>query len=392
MNKNDFFLLIKDAFLKEAIKKIVFSRPKGEKMKITCRLCAHRGRRLLVMESSFPTGAVAQKNVGEEALIEALTEAAEEFSQINLITTLGDAEWKTNKKGSEVVLGGDALKRRLSGDAPSFESAIESLDKKKNYILSGEEEFLKRLGISSEMGRVHDKRQAKFRQINKFLEHVEEIYPTLPRDKELVIYDLCCGKSYLSFALYYYLTERRGRRVSMRGADLKGDVISWCCDTARELGFSGMSFECCDISKMEIKDSVDMVISLHACDIATDIVIDTAIRLGAKVILSTPCCHRYLSKMISCSELSFVTEFSHLSDKLCEALTDGLRILRLKAGGYSVSAPELTDPENTPKNTLIRAIKNPRASEASMQEAREKYYSALKLLLGDGWKSYLEEF
>ena len=289
MNKNDFFLLIRDAFLKETVKKIVFSKPKGERVKITCRLCAHRGRRLLVMESAFSTGAVAQKNVTEEGLLEALSEAAAEFSQINLITTMGDAEWKVNKKGSEVVLGGEALQKRLSGSAPVFESFIESLDKKKNYILSGDEEFLKKLGISSEAGRVHDKRQAKFRQINKFLEHVEEIYPSLPKDKELVIYDLCCGKSYLSFALYYYLTEKCGRLVSMRGADLKGDVISWCCGVAAELGFSGMSFECCDISKMEIKDSVDMVISLHACDVATDIVLRYAAEHRAWVIPTSIC-------------------------------------------------------------------------------------------------------
>ena len=119
--------------------------------------------------------------------------------------------------------------------------------------------------------------------------------------------------------------------------------------------------------------------------------LNAAIKLGAGVILSTPCCHRYLSKRIRSSELGFVTEFSHLSDKLCESLTDGLRLLKLKAAGYSVSAPELTDPENTPKNTLIRAIKNPRITQAVRDEAQRKYDAALEFLLGDKSDAYLKD-
>ena len=388
--KTDFLSLVDTAFKKEAIKKLVFSRPaEGEVNKISCRLCSHRGRRLLVMEFSLPGNTVSHKNVGEGLIFDELMPYLENYRQVNLITTLGDAEYK--RRGErEVILGGDALKRRLEGASPDFERAIEALDKKKNYILDGREPFLIKLGISSNDGRVHDKKQGKYRQINKFLEHIEELYDRLPKQGEITIYDLCSGKSYLSFAVYYYLTEVRKRQVAMYCVDLKRDVILWCEATARELGYGGMHFAVEDISKLTLGSSPDMVISLHACDIATDIVLDTAIRLGAGVILSTPCCHRYLNSRIKADNLKFVTEYPHLRNKICEAITDALRLARLRAAGYSVSAPELTDPENTPKNTLLRAVKT-EVSAAAASAARAEYEAMLDFVLGDRKESYLKD-
>ena len=392
MKTKEFLSLVEGSFRKEALKKLVFSRPDGSEIsKISCRLVAHRGRRLLAMEYSLPGNTVSHKNVSEDGLADELMPILNSYRQANLITQLGDAEYKRSKEGKEIILGGDNLKRKLEGNAPAFESAIEALDNKKNYILSGNENFLKRLGISSADGRVHDKKQGKFRQINRFLEHIEDIYPALPSDGEIKIYDLCCGKSYLSFAVYYYLTEVKGRRVYLYGADLKRDVIIWCEGLARELGYSGMHFEVCDILKIAPEERPDMVISLHACDIATDIVLDTAMRLDAKIILSTPCCHRYLNGKVVAEQLRFVTNYPHISNKLCEALTDALRLARLKAGGYIVSALELTDPENTPKNTLIKAIKNAKMSEKERQKYESEYESMLTFLLGEGADSYLSE-
>ena len=392
MNKTDFISLIESSFKKEAMKKLVLSRQKsGEIARISGRLVAHRGRRLLALEYSLPGNTVSHKNIPEENFIEELVPLIDNYRQINLITTLGDCEMKCSKNGKETVLGGENLRRKLDGSAPSFESAIEAIDRKKNYILSGNEEFLIRLGVSSRDGRVHDKKQGKFRQINRFLEHIENIYPRLPSDGEIRIYDLCCGKSYLSFAVYYYLTEVKGRPVYLYGADLKRDVILWCDSLAKELGYTGMHFEVGDISKIVPEEKPHMVISLHACDIATDIVLDTAVRLGADIILSTPCCHRYLNGKVVAKELSFITEYPHISGKLCEAITDSLRLARLKAGGYSVMALELTDPENTPKNTLIKAVKNPKMSEKDRQNAKSEYESILSFVLGDGAKDYLSE-
>ena len=390
--RNKLTELVSAAFSREVLKRLVFSRPTGgEVTKVSCRLVAHRGRRFLAAEYSLPGNTVSQRNITEDRLSVLISEGLSSFGQINLITTLGDAEWKISKSGREVLLGGDSLSRKLEGGAPVFESAIEELDKKKNYILKGDEPFLVSLGISSRDGRVHDKKQGKFRQINKFLEHIRDVYPKLPVDGVITVYDLCCGKSYLSFAVYHYLTAIMGREVYMLGIDLKRDVILWCEGLARELGYSGMHFAVCDVTKTPSDRRPDMVISLHACDVATDIVIDTAIRLDAEVILSTPCCHNYLNSRISAGELAFVTEHPHLSGKLCEAITDALRAMRLQAAGYSVTVPELTDPENTPKNTLLRATKNRRVTEAEMEKLRKRYESTLDFLLGERSGEYLKD-
>lgn len=391
-SRADFISLIKAAFEKEALKKLVFSRPKASEIqKVSARLCAHRGRRILALEYSLPGNTVSQKNAAEGELDGILSELLSEYKQANLITAVGDAEYKSSKSDKEIILGAGALLRKLSGEAPSFESAIEALDKKKNYILSGNEDFLIKLGISDKSGRVHDKKQGKFRQINRFLEHIEDIYKALPREDEILIYDLCSGKSYLSFAVYYYLTSIKSRRVRLLGIDLKRDVILWCEATARELGYSGMRFICDDVKNTPVGEKPDMVISLHACDVATDIVIDRAIELGAEIILSTPCCHRYLNDKISSPPLAFVTEHPQLSNKLCEALTDAIRVARLRASGYKTEAQELTDPENTPKNTIIKAIKDRRVCEEELEERKARYDEILKFVLGDKKDGYLKE-
>ena len=381
----DFIALIADACRKDALKKLVLSRPVGDgAKKVSARLCLHRGRRLLAMEYTLDGDTVSQKNTELDGIEAELKELLPKYRQANLITALGDAEYKLARSGKAVTLGADKLKRKLSGGG-DFAIAIEGLDRKKTYILDGTEDFLIKLGISDGSGRVHDKKQGKFRQINKFLEYIEEIYSRLPAEGELCIYDLCCGKSYLSFAVYYYLTVKRGRSVYMLGIDLKRDVISFCADMAEKMGFSGMHFRADDINNTPEGVSPHMVISLHACDTATDAVLDTAARLGAKVILSTPCCHRNLASKINCRELDFVTGYAKLKGKLCEALTDALRLARLRAFGYEVSATELVDPEDTPKNTLLRAI---RTGEYS-RELYGEYVSMLKLLLGDKYTEYL---
>ena len=386
MKKTSFINLFCQSFDKEALKKIIFSRPEGSEIKkVSGRLCMHRGRPILALEYSLPGNTVSHKNLPldeAEGEVEGLLSI---YKQANLLTTFGDVEWKISKSGKEALLGADTLKRRLSGDAPAFESAIESLDRKKNYILSGSESFLIELGISDSTGRIHDKKQGKYRQINRFLENIEDIYSSLKSDGELIVYDLCCGKSYLSFAVYYYLTAVKGRDVSMLCIDLKRDVIKWCDELAARLNFSGMRFVCDDVKNTPQDVKPDMVISLHACDVATDIVIDEAIKLGAGVILSTPCCHRYLNDKIKSPALEFVTDNAHLKTKLCEALTDSIRVERLRMNGYSTVATELTDPENTPKNTLIRAI------YTGKRTGEERYNAILDFLLGDGKNDYLKE-
>ena len=388
-NQNAFIELAALAIEKAAIKKLIFSRPKETEIsKATARLCENRGRRMLAIEYSLPGNTVSQKNFYGEAMVEEIGRLLGEYGQANLITSLGDAEWKISKSGKEALLGADKLKRKLGASIEGFEAKIESLDKEKNYILSGKEEFLIRLGVSSKDGRVHDKKQGKFRQINRFLEHIEDVYTSLPKEGVIHVFDLCCGKSYLSFAVYYYLTAIKKREVKMLGVDLKRDVILWCERLASELGFDGMKFLVEDVTKTPAEDKPHMVISLHACDIATDIVVNTAVRMGAEVILSTPCCHRYLNDKIDAGELQFVTKYPHLRNKLCEAITDAIRAARLEGAGYAVSVMELTDPDDTPKNTLIRAIK--KKGVADKAEINENYEKILSFILGDGKENYLK--
>jgi len=391
MNKVESFISVCfRCFEAECIKKLVFSRAKEAKaQKVTARLVAHRGNRFLAFEYQLPGNTVSHKNVKKDELITFLSELTCQYSQANLITTVGDVEYKVSSSGKEALLGVDKLLNKLSGDSASFEKAIESLDAKKQYIIPSGEEFLIKLGISDKNGRVHDKKQGKYRQINRFVEHIRDVYSELPENKELTVFDLCCGKSYLSFAVYYYLTAVKGRRVKMLGIDLKQDVIAWCDSTAKALGFNGMRFVCDDVNNTPIDMQPDMVISLHACDIATDIVINKAISLGAKVILSTPCCHRYLNDKVQSSSLEFVARHPHLRNKLCEALTDAIRIARLEAAGYEAYALELTDPDDTPKNTLIRAIK--KGSSVKDYKSDKNYMQLLSDILGENACNYLKE-
>lgn len=248
--------------------------------------------------------------------------------QINLITTAGNAEFRRSRNGAEILLGAAKVRAALDaaqlpgGSAPR-KIDIAGHDRVKQHILTGAEPFLIRLGVSDANGRVHDKKQPKFRQINRFLELIRDTESALPATGCLHICDLCCGKSYLSFAVYHYFTAIRHREVHMVGVDMKADVMDACNDIARDLGMTGLSFLCADISLYESDEPVDMVISLHACDTATDLVLGKAIEWKAKVVLSTPCCHHELNRTLNCPELEFIARHSLLRQKLCDAATDG---------------------------------------------------------------------
>lgn len=289
--------------------------------------------------------------------------------QINLITTAGSAEFRRSRNGAEILLGAAKVRAALDaaqlpgGSAPR-KIDIAGHDRVKQHILTGAEPFLIRLGVSDANGRVHDKKQPKFRQINRFLELIRDTESALPATGCLHICDLCCGKSYLSFAVYHYFTAIRHREVHMVGVDMKADVMDACNDIARDLGMTGLSFLCADISLYESDEPVDMVISLHACDTATDLVLGKAIEWKAKVVLSTPCCHHELNRT------------------LCDAATDALRLARLEAAGYEVAALELIDPEETPKNVMLRGVRRYDPSSSRCKAAAETLKNATRLLTG----------
>lgn len=386
--------LICTAAARGTLRRLTLSKPvSGAAVRVVGRLSVARGQNVLAMEETLGGGKVRHSALRVETLCDTLPALTAQYTQVNLMTGAGDAELRTSKRGQETLIGGEALLRRLrSGDTP-LSTFVESLNREKQYLLAGDEPFLRALGVSDASGRVHDKKQGKYRQINRFLEYVAEIYDDLPKSGTLTVYDLCCGKSYLSFAVYYYLHTLRGREVDMLCMDLKEDVIAYCRGVAEEAGFSGMRFVAGDIRLTPRDVSPDLVVSLHACDIATDIVLDTAADLGAKVILSTPCCHRYLNHRLTDPALAFVSAYPHLRGKLCEVLTEGLRLARLKSRGYAVTASELTDPDDTPKNTLLIARKRAdfRADSAEAAALTAEYRALVTRLTGGDPDDYLKE-
>ena len=302
------------------------------------------------------------------------------YAQINLLTTLsgGDCELKCSKDGKQTLLRGGKLQQMLQSADPSDAPVIGN-DRQKQYILAGNEAFLQALNVSDKNGRVYDKKQSKFRQINRFLELLRDVEEHLPTDGVLRVCDLCCGKSYLSFAVYHYLTAVKARSVRMTCVDLKPDVIENCSAIAARLGFDGLEFVCGDVAKYQPadKEHVHLVVSLHACDTATDLVLHKAMEWQSEVILSTPCCHHELNHTLDCPELACIARHSMLRQKLCDAATDAMRLLLLEAHGYTTAALELIDPEETPKNVMLRAIRKKNVSEATLRKAKEAYIDAV---------------
>ncbi len=286
-----------------------------------------------------------------------------------------------SRGGKEKLIGENKVREKLKSGNYVATADLEN-NKQKNYILSGHEDFLKKLGVSDESGRIRDKMQAKFRQINRFVEHIEAVKDKLPND-EINIYDLCCGKSYLSFAVYHYFKNVRKMNVNMICIDLKADVIEYCSNLADRIGFDKMEFICGDIMAYDMKHKPHLVISLHACDIATDIVLNKASESGADVILSTPCCHHELNHKLNCKALDFVAKHSMLRQKMCDALTDALRLLKLESLGYRVDALELIDPEDTPKNIMLRAIKKKKTDKDKLEQCKIEYERIKSFLLGE---------
>ncbi len=381
--------LILSAAHKKALKKAVCSKsydPAVLRTTVTMRQVG--GRVLLQAETLRTDNKAVHQNIeldGRESLLALLPS----FAQINLLTSVGDAELRRSKSGKITLMGAEKLERALGSDTAP-EVKVLGNNREKDYILRGDEPFLRLLDVSDERGRVRDKKQSKFRQINRFLELIRDCLPQLPKSGTLRICDLCCGKSYLSFAAYHYFASILGRDVRMTGVDLKPDVIAYCNDVAQKLHFDGLEFLCGDVKAYQNTEHVHLVISLHACDIATDLVIAKALEWQADVILSTPCCHHEMNHTVHCDALAFLTEHSMLRQKFCDAATDALRLKHLEACGYRVSALELIDPEETPKNIMLRACRRPHFDPASPEAVRlmAEYMAAKRFLVGDADVSF----
>ncbi len=264
-----------------------------------------------------------------------------------------------------------------------------SHNREKNYILreGAPIDFLVELSVMTKEGRVLKERYDKFRQINRFLEFIRDVLPALPTDRPIRIIDFGCGKSYLTFAMYYYLHELRGMELEVTGLDLKKDVIAACSVLAKRLGYQGLHFKLGDIAGYQDAKGADMVVTLHACDTATDYALAQAIAWDASVILSVPCCQHEVNGQIQCAPLAPMLKYGIIKERMSALVTDTLRAEILREQGYDTQILEFIDLEHTPKNLLIRAVKRkgmcPAAGEQKSQQLAEfmQVHTTLQKLL-----------
>ena len=250
-------------------------------------------------------------------------------------------------------------------------------NKRKQYILEEGKPvgFLIDLGVMTKEGKIITSKYDKFKQINRFLEFIEDILPQLSDGKEQTIIDFGCGKSYLTFAMYYYLRELKGLDIRIIGLDLKKDVIMHCNLLARKYGYNKLNFYVGDIADYKDVTSVDMVVTLHACDTATDYALAKAVKWGAKVILSVPCCQHEANAQIESDDMEPVLKYGILKERISSILTDAVRAGRLEEAGYQTQLLEFIDMEHTPKNILIRGVYTGKKASAEKLTKMEQMFN-----------------
>lgn len=293
-----------------------------------------------------------------EALLRIDQWLREDFRQLQLESGKGTVNALSSKKGKITVK--EKKNKCTESICRTEEERRQELshNRKKKYILEAGKpvDFLIDLGVMTPEGKIVNSRYDKFRQINRFLEFIEDILPRLAKDREVTILDFGCGKSYLTFAMYYYLHELKQYDVKIIGLDLKADVIEHCSRLGKKYGYEKLYFYQGDIASYEGVEQVDMVVTLHACDTATDFALAKAVNWGASVILSVPCCQHELNRQISNEALAPVFSYGVLKERMAALMTGGLRAQMLEHAGYDTQILEFIDMEHTPKNLLIRAV------------------------------------
>ena len=372
-----------DLFLDEALERILFSNPVDRERIARSRLRPLLIKGSLVFQAEEQVGRQAfHRNMSKEETVSYITELLDgSFRQAEIVSGRGTGLILVSRKGKVTVkVKQNPRTARIlpAGNPASREperAVLLSHNRKKHYIL---EEgipvpFLVDLGVMTKEGRVVNSRYDKYRQINRFLEFIEDILPNLNQEEETTIIDFGCGKSYLTFAMYHYLKVLKEYPVRIIGLDLKQDVINHCSRLAMQYGYEGLDFYHGDIASYEGVDHVDMVVTLHACDTATDFALKKAVDWGAKVILSVPCCKHELAKQISCDIQKPVLQYGLIKERMAALYTDAIRAQVLERCGYRTQILEFIDMEHTPKNILIRCIRQ------GMKAANE---GQLKELLG----------
>ena len=375
------FMKNKDMTVEEALRKIAKLSP----VKIVLSNVADKEQRIQKVQiekkdkhfqiAQYSDKQVFHKNVDEEELVSfCIEELGVNFLQLNAWMLRGEASLKLTKKRKLLF---DIKK----ADNSALADEIRDNNRKKNYILEEGRviEPLIDMGIFTKEGKIVSSMYDKFKQINRFIEIIDD-----ELKKKIIthlnIIDFGCGKSYLTFIVYYYLTEIKKIKVNMIGLDLKEDVIRKCNKAAKKYGYENLSFELGDINGYSAPFKVDMVITLHACDMATDFALYNAVNWGAGYIFSVPCCQHELNAQIKSEKFSLMTRYGIIKERFSALITDAIRGNLLEYMGYNVNLLEFVDLSHTPKNILIRAVKNPNKAES------------VKLRAMDEVKRMMEEF
>lgn len=336
------------------------------------------GGQLLFQETLYRGAQVFHANYAAPEMQQKILEYLQQlFKQAQMVSKQMEATVLVSKKGKMT------LKKKMVQQ--QGKEQVLAHNRTKQYILQDGKpvDFLVGLGVQSPEGKVTKAKYDKFRQINRYLEFIEDVLHKLPKDRTIRIIDFGCGKSYLTFAMYYYLHVLQGRDIQVTGLDLKKDVIDHCNKLAEQLGYDKLHFEHGDIASYTGADAVDMVVTLHACDTATDYAIAKAIGWNARVIMVVPCCQHEVNKQIHNQLLKPVLKYGLIKERVSALLTDAMRANLMEQAGYDTQILEFIDMEHTPKNLLIRAVRaegmRSRGNSSDIRELTEQLQVELTL-------------
>ncbi|GLB29319.1 SAM-dependent methyltransferase [Lacrimispora amygdalina] len=366
-------------YLDEFLVRIIISNPVEKQGMSKVKIRPLKQKDLLLFQAEELIGNQAfHKNLPKEECADYAADLLDgTFRQLELESGKGQVRILISKKGIP-----DIKIKRIPQKITAV-PAVTDHNRQKNYILKEgiPIPFLVDLGVMTENGTIIRSRYDKFRQINRFLEFIEDILPRLYKDRENVIIDFGCGKSYLTFAMYYYLHVQKGYSIRIIGLDLKQTVIDNCNRLSERYGYGKLRFYHGDIASYEGVNQVDMVVTLHACDIATDYALAKAVSWGASVILSVPCCQHELNKQMENSMMAPVFQYGLIKERMAALYTDALRAEILENQGYRTQILEFIDMEHTPKNILIRAVKQgeKRNNRSQIDEIMEFLHGNLTL-------------
>lgn len=340
--------------LEKELQKLILSNPFSRSEEYKKIIIENKGKSYQI--AKYTEKQVFHENVVQEDLFERCLMLAENrYKQINGISATEEHIILVSKKGNCTY-----KVKKTATDAVKLSAKAQSHNRQKNYILKEGMNIapLVDMGVFTKDGKVVNAMYDKYKQINRFIEIIDDEVSNL-KAEELNVIDFGCGKSYLTFVVYYYLTEVMDLKVNMIGLDLKEDVIKKCNQAAEKYNYTNLKFEVGDVNGFKAPFDVDMVITLHACDTATDFALYNAIQWNAKMIFSVPCCQHELNKQMKPENLTLMSRYGIIKERFSALATDAIRANLLEYSGYKTQLLEFIDFEHTPKNILIRAVRRP---------------------------------